>query len=287
MSDQAKKPHYLDEINNFYRGKLHSQVERHSHQQKYDDYTPPLAPDYETDMFARLPPGMAQTSFGCGNPIAFSGVNAGDVVLDLGSGAGLDLLVAAEKTGPQGRVVGVDMSEEMTALAKENTAKAGFGNIEVRNGIIEDLPVETASIDWVISNCVVNLSLDKPAVFGEIYRVLKPGGRMLISDLVADDLPEWVNANKDLYAACISGALSEASYLATATQVGMQDVAVVNRLIYGEAEVRSLICEELPVALSSLAERFGTSLAETTDFVARELTGRVQSIKVYAQKPTV
>ncbi len=152
------------------------------------------------DDVAGLPADAVVNSFGCGNPLAFSEVKPGEVVVDLGSGAGIDLLIAARKAGPSGLVIGVDMTDEMIARARANAAEAGFANIEVRKGIIEDLPVEAASVDWVISNCVINLSPEKDRVFAEIARVLKPGGRMLVSDIVVQDVPAWVRESMALYA---------------------------------------------------------------------------------------
>jgi len=153
--------------------------------------------------------GAAGASFGCGNPLAFAGVEPGQTVLDLGSGAGLDLLIAAEKVGPTGRVIGVDMTDAMIEAAQRNAAEAGFGEIvELRKGHIEQLPVDDASVDWVISNCVINLSPDKPAVFRELQRVLRPGGRFSVSDIVVDELPDFVRDHPAAYAACIAGAVS-------------------------------------------------------------------------------
>ncbi len=144
---------------------------------------------YKGEELEALPPEVAGSSFGCGNPLAFSEVKEGDVVLDLGSGAGMDLLIAAKKVGPQGRVIGIDMTDEMIAKARDNIAAAGLKNAEVRKGIIEDLPVESSSVDWVISNCVINLSPEKHRVFAEIARVLKPGGQMRVSDRLAWPAP--------------------------------------------------------------------------------------------------
>ena len=131
-------------------------------------------------------------SFGCGNPLAFSQVRPGQVVLDLGSGAGFDLVLAARRVGEAGRVIGVDMTDAMIERARANARQSGHANIEVRKGYIEALPVESGSVDWVISNCVVNLSPDKPAVFAEIARVLAAGGHMRISDMVAQGVPVWL-----------------------------------------------------------------------------------------------
>jgi SAM-dependent methyltransferase len=187
----------------------------------------------------------AATSFGCGNPLAFSGVQAGQTVLDLGSGAGFDLLLASDKVGPQGLVIGVDMTEAMLAAARENIRQAGRTNIEVRKGIIEALPVADASVDWVISNCVINLSPDKPAVFAEIARVLKPGGRISISDIVARDLPAWIRESLEGHVACVAGAISETHYLEGLRQAGIGDAAVTERLVYSASQLQAIFGDTL------------------------------------------
>ena len=163
--------------------------------------------DYTAEEMAALPSEAVVNSFGCGNPVAFSDVEPGDVVLDLGSGAGIDLLLAAEKVGPQGKVIGVDMTDAMIEKARKNVAEAGLENVEVRKGIIEDLPVEDGSVDWVISNCVINLSPEKSKVFAEIVRALSPGGRILVSDIVAEELPQEILENQRLYSTCLAGAI--------------------------------------------------------------------------------
>ena len=177
-------------------------------------------------------------SFGCGDPLAFAGVKPGETVLDLGSGAGYDLLVAAKAVGEGGRVIGVDMTDAMLAAARENTRR--HENVELRKGIIEDLPVEDASVDWVISNCVINLSPEKARVFAEIARVLKPGGRFSISDIVAENLPEWLKADEAAYSACVSGAVSEKEYLAGLEAAGLTDVEVTSRHLYEPDEICTL-----------------------------------------------
>ena len=229
---------------------------------------------------AEVPEALAD-SFGCGNPVAFSDVGMGDTVLDLGSGAGLDLLLAAEKVGRAGRVIGVDMTDAMIERARANAARAGAGNVEVRKGHIEDLPVDPGPVDWVISNCVINLSPDKPRVFAEIARVLKPGGRMLVSDLVAEDLPSWVAETPELYASCIGGAIPESTYLRGLRDAGLIDVEVRTRRTYDAAELGSLIASEIPEG----ARATGCCGSWAVGVAAKELAGKVQSVSVYARKP--
>ncbi len=188
-----------------------------------------------------LPQDAVEHSFGCGNPLAFSQVQAGEVVLDLGSGAGMDLILASQKVGPRGRAIGVDMTDEMIAHARHNLEKAGAQNAEVRKGIIEKLPVDSSSVDWVISNCVINLSPEKPKVFGEIARVLRPGGRFSISDIVARDLPAWALQSKDLYSACVAGAVSEKDYLSGLEAAGLEGARVVARQVYDASQIRSFL----------------------------------------------
>ncbi|HEV2098587.1 MAG TPA: methyltransferase domain-containing protein, partial [Stellaceae bacterium] len=150
------------------------------------------AAGYDAAELEALPADATGNSFGCGNPLAFAGVLPGQTVLDLGCGAGIDLLIAAQRVGPTGQVIGVDVSEVMLERAKANAARAGATNIELRLGAIENLPVEAKTIDWVVSNCVINLSPDKAQVFREIHRVLKPAGHMLVTDMIAEDLPDWI-----------------------------------------------------------------------------------------------
>ena len=233
---------------------------------------------YGQDDLDGLPPDAVENSFGCGNPVAFSGVGEGDVVVDLGSGAGIDLLLAARKVGPEGRVIGIDMTDAMIAKAWQNIAESGLSNAEVRKGVIEDLPVETGSVDWVFSNCVINLSPDKPAVFAEIARVLKPGGRMTVSDIVVEDLPDWVRESDVLYGACIAGAISESAYVEGLRSAGLVDVEVLDRLVYEEEQLEALVRSEVPEAEAALAEH---GVAETAAAVA----GKVWSARFSAVRP--
>ncbi len=184
------------------------------------------AAGYSREELAALPEG-ADLGLGCGNPTAFAQLRAGETVLDLGSGAGMDCFLAARQVGPTGRVIGVDMTPDMLARARANAEKMGAANVEFRQGEIEKLPVEDASVDVVISNCVINLSPDKPRVFREIARVLKPGGRMHVSDIVLHgELPEAVKQLAEAYTACISGASQKADYLKAIADAGLAEVIV-------------------------------------------------------------
>jgi arsenite methyltransferase len=171
--------------------------------------------------------GQANLGLGCGNPLALAAIEPGMTVLDLGSGAGFDAFLAWRKVGPEGRVIGVDMTDEMLQLARKNAAEIGATNIEFRKGAIENLPVDDNSVDLVISNCVINLSTNKPAVFREIYRVLKPGGSFAISDLVLlRPLPAEIARDIEAYVGCIAGASLLTDYIAIALQAGFQDLAI-------------------------------------------------------------
>lgn len=191
------------------------------------------------------PDEAAQSSFGCGNPLAMAGIREGQTALDLGSGAGLDLILAARKVGESGRAIGVDMTTAMVEAARRNVEKAGLRNTEVRQGLIEDLPVESGSVDWVISNCVINLSPEKKKVFSEIHRVLRPGGRFSISDIVVEGLPSGLRRSTGVYCACVGGAVTEAEYLAGLDAAGLTEVRVEERQGYAPEQVREIIVSEL------------------------------------------
>jgi arsenite methyltransferase len=175
-----------------------------------------------------LPDAAILASLGCGNPIAVAELRDGETVLDLGSGGGIDVLLSARRVGPSGHAIGVDMTDEMLALARQNAAEAGATNVEFRKGTIERLPVDDASVDVVISNCVINLASDKRAVFGEIARVLKPGGRVGVTDIVADDLlSAEQRAERGSYVGCIAGALSFREFRAGLRSAGLTDIELV------------------------------------------------------------
>jgi arsenite methyltransferase len=170
---------------------------------------------------------QANLGLGCGNPLALAAIQPGMTVLDLGSGAGFDAFLAWRRVGPTGRVIGVDMTDDMLAQARKNAAGLGASNVEFRKGQIENLPVEDSSVDLIISNCVINLSLDKPAVFREIHRVLKPGGQFAISDLVLlRELPEKVARNVNAYVGCVAGASLLTEYVRMALDAGLAEVSI-------------------------------------------------------------
>lgn len=195
---------------------------------------------YDQGELSRLPADAVQNSFGCGTPLAFAGVQPGQTVLDIGSGAGIDCFIAAEKVGPTGKVIGLDMTPEMIERARQNAKAAGVTNVEFRFGDAERMPVEDSAVDWVISNCVINLSPDKPAVFGEIGRILRPGGRISISDIVAQDLPEAVRQSREAWTGCLAGAISEETYVRGLEEAGLRDVRVTSRIVYDASQLKGL-----------------------------------------------
>jgi SAM-dependent methyltransferase len=227
----------------------------------------------------------ASSSFGCGNPLAFSDVKKGETVLDLGSGAGFDLLIASEKVGPTGKVIGVDMTEAMIDKARQNIKAAGVENIEVRYGLIEELPVETASVDWVISNCVINLSPEKPAVFSEIARVLKPDGRMRISDIVVEELPAELREHQGLYNSCIGGAVSEEEYLAGLAAAGLTEIKVEERFVYDAAQIKAIFADQQAGLIDLFDDLPEQERQETIARLITAAAGKVWSAKISAKKP--
>lgn len=197
---------------------------------------------YADQDLAGLPGNALANAFGCGNPLGFAGVEEGQTVLDIGSGAGIDCFIAAKKVGRAGRVIGIDMTEEMLERARENARAGGYRNVEFLQGEAESMPVPDASVDWVISNCVINLSPDKPAVFSEIARVLRPGGRFSISDIVtAKELPPEIATDLSAWAGCIAGAIPETAYLDGLRGAGLRDVEVVDRIVYDETTLKRFL----------------------------------------------
>ena len=222
---------------------------------------------YSAQELANLSESVTDMAMGCGNPTAIAELKPGEVVLDLGSGGGIDCFLAARQVGPQGHVIGLDMTPEMIKLARQNAKKMGATNVEFRYGEIEDMPLPDESVDVIISNCVINLSPDKGKVFSEAYRVLRPGGRLAISDIVTHGpLPEVVRSNLEAWAGCVAGALDETVYLDKMRQAGFTEVEVTARN-FAEVEhwVESGEAQELVPYLD-------------------ELEGKVASIKVIARK---
>lgn len=213
------------------------------------DSTPAAVTLYESPDVADLPADIAGLSLGCGDPLALASLQPGQTVLDLGSGAGLDCFLAAQRVGPTGRVIGVDMTPEMLDRARANAQRLGVTNVEFRLGEIEHLPVADASVDVIISNCVINLSPDKPAVFREAFRVLKPGGRLSVSDILAErPLPETLRADLESWASCVSGAVPAADYVAALEAAGFVDVRVERQFGADEAGLEKCCGgETLPV----------------------------------------
>lgn len=185
-----------------------------------------------TDL-ADLSPEAAGLSLGCGNPVALASLQPGEMVLDIGSGAGLDVFLAARKVGPAGKAIGLDMTEAMIRRASQAAEQAGFSNVEFRLGDAEEMPLPDESVDVIISNCVINLTLDKGQVFQEAYRVLRPGGRLMISDIVTDKpLPESVRSNPDEWSRCVGGAIPEEEYTRLIAEAGFERVLCIHGLTF-------------------------------------------------------
>lgn len=239
---------------------------------------------YNDQEITRLPEDAVRHSLGCGNPLAYVDVKEGDVVLDLGSGAGIDILLAAERVGPGGHVIGIDMTDEMLAKANENIAKSGHNNVEVRKGLIEDLPVESDSVDWVISNCVINLSPEKNRVFAEIARVLKPGGRMLVSDIVVENLPQALRNNDFLYCGCVAGAISESAYISGLQDAGLSDVVVKQRVLYDSQSIEQAVEKELEAMTEQTSDCCGPQDSIEPHELAELVVGGIWSCQFSAKK---
>jgi ubiquinone/menaquinone biosynthesis C-methylase UbiE/bacterioferritin-associated ferredoxin len=187
---------------------------------------------YSIEEINSVPDG-ANLGLGCGNPVALASLKKGDIVLDLGSGAGFDAFLAANKVGDTGRVIGIDMTKEMIQKAEINRVKGGYSNVEFRLGEIENLPVDDNSIDVIISNCVINLSTDKESVFKEAFRVLKPGGRLMVSDLVLiKELPEIIKNSVESYVGCLAGAIFKDEYLKLIKSAGFTNVSIMDESYY-------------------------------------------------------
>lgn len=235
---------------------------------------------YTSEELATLPDSI--TTFGCGNPTTFAAMRPGEVVLDLGSGAGLDLILASRKVGPTGKVIGLDMTPEMIEAAKSNLTKAGISNFEIRFGEMEMMPVADGEVDWIISNCVINLSPDKSKVFAESFRVLKPGGRLLVSDIVTEELPETVRTDIASWVACVGGAVEESEYIRLVKQAGFDQVEIVDRFVYDEPSLRGMFCDSTCCGPQPIT--LGTKQPSVTEMNLKALVGKIASIKLSARK---
>ncbi|MBA7639832.1 Arsenite methyltransferase [subsurface metagenome] len=230
---------------------------------------------YKDEELKAVPEG-ADLGLGCGNPVALASLSEGEIVLDLGSGAGFDCFLAANQVGGTGRVIGVDMTPEMIEKARENARKGNYGNIEFRLGEIENLPVADNSVDVVISNCVINLAPDKGKVFKEAFRVLKPGGRLMVSDIVLlKELPDFIKNSIEAYIGCLSGAMMRDEYIGAIRTAGFQDIKVVDENSF---PIKCMVND--PTA-QAIIKNLEISFEEV-----EEVASSVLSIKVYGVKPS-
>ena len=206
---------------------------------------------YDVSETGDLPDGAVLASLGCGNPTALADLEAGEVVLDLGSGGGIDVLLSAKRVGPTGKAYGLDMTDEMLALARANQEKAGVTNVEFLKGEIEDIPLPDASVDVIVSNCVINLSLDKDKVLAEAFRVLRPGGRFAVSDIVFQGdvslIPDHIMRSIEAWSGCVAGALEEQDYLDKLRRAGFADAAIeVTQVYAADRELCGVDLSEVP-----------------------------------------
>jgi len=229
---------------------------------------------YSKEDLNKVPEG-SNLGLGCGNPIAMASLIKGEVVLDLGSGAGFDCFLAAEKVGPEGRVIGIDMTPEMLEKARENALKGNYPNVEFRLGEIENLPVADGTADIIISNCVINLVPDKDRVFSEAFRVLKPGGRIMVSDIVlTKELPDLIQNNIAAYVSCISGAIIKDSYLNAIKKAGFTDIKIIDEVNF---PLKYIVNDDTATMVKK-----DLNLSENQ---VKNVVESILSIKVYALKP--
>src|SRR5467141_2297664 len=226
---------------------------------------------YDATQMQQVPGEALRASLGCGNPTALAKLNPGEVVLDLGSGGGIDVLLSAKRVGPTGKAYGLDMTDEMLALARDNQKKAGADNVEFLKGEIEHIPLPDNSVDVIISNCVINLSADKDQVIREAFRVLRPGGRFAVSDVVTrGQVPEQLRRDMLLWVGCIAGALEEAEYRSKLTAAGFEDLSIEPTRVYRIDDAREFLA--------------GKGI--DVDAIAQEVDGKFMSAFIRAVKPT-
>ena len=229
---------------------------------------------YQDEELKSVPEG-ANLGLGCGNPVALASLKEGETVLDLGAGAGFDCFLAANKVGDKGKVIGIDMTPEMLEKARENARKGGYENVEFRPGEIENLPVADNSVDVIISNCVINLSPDKRKVFREAFRVLKPGGRLMVSDItLLKELPDFIRNSIAAYVGCISGALMKDEYIGVIREAGFHGVKIIDETIF------PLECMANDLTAKAIIDKMGITTEKVND-----IANSVASIKVQGIKP--
>jgi SAM-dependent methyltransferase len=225
---------------------------------------------YDIGQAAEVPTAALAASLGCGNPTALAELSPGETVLDLGSGGGIDVLLSARRVGPTGKAYGLDMTDEMLALARENQRKAGAGNVEFLKGEIENIPLPDRSVDVIISNCVINLSADKDRVLREAFRVLKPGGRFAVSDVVVrGEVPPEIRRNMELWVGCVAGAMEESDYRAKLAAAGFGEIEIEPTRIYKIEDARQFLAGE----------------GIDVDAIAPQVDGKFLSAFVRARKP--
>ncbi|HEV8042453.1 MAG TPA: arsenite methyltransferase [Bryobacteraceae bacterium] len=226
---------------------------------------------YDAIQTSQLPEQAVKASLGCGNPTALAQLNPGEIVLDLGSGGGIDVLLSARRVGPSGKAYGLDMTDEMLALARQNQLKAGVENVEFLKGEIENIPLPSNSIDVIISNCVINLSADKDRVLSEAFRVLKPGGRLAVSDVVVTgDVPPEVRRHVELWVGCIAGALQDSEYQTKLQAAGFESIDIEPTRVYTIEDAR----------------QFLTAQGIDVDRIAPAVDGKFKSAFIRAVKPS-
>jgi SAM-dependent methyltransferase len=225
---------------------------------------------YSEGEAAALPAEAKAASLGCGNPTALAELKPGEVVLDLGSGGGIDVLLSARRVGPAGRAYGLDMTDEMLALARENQRKAGLDNVEFLKGEIEQIPLPDATVDVIISNCVINLSADKDRVLAEAFRVLKPGGRLAVSDVVVrGEVPSQIRRSVELWIGCVAGALEDGEYRAMLARAGFEAIDVEPTRVYRVEDARDFL----------------TGAGLDAEAIAPQVDGKFMSAFIRARKP--
>jgi SAM-dependent methyltransferase len=235
----------------------------------FDGVTDPITSNlYVSGETAELPSAAVLASLGCGNPTALAQLHAGEVVLDLGSGGGIDVILSARRVGPTGKAYGLDMTDDMLALARRNAAEAGVTNVEFLRGRIEEIPLPSESVDVIISNCVINLSGDKRRVLAEAFRVLKPGGRFAVSDVVVrGDVPADVRRSMELWVGCVAGALEESEFLALLADVGFEDAAIEPTRVYRGEDARAFLASagvDVAANLDAIDGRFMAGFVRAT-----------------------